>query len=131
METGFETRDGTAPPGGHKLVGAVLYMLLGPIVWAVHLAIIYGSHAVLCARDWADGPLDARVIIAIATGIGLAITIPATLAGWHWSRATNRDTEGASAFQHSVMSLLALLAAIGIAYGGATPLFVTTCLQLR
>ena len=124
------TGEGAAPPPYRKLVGAVLYLLAGPIVWAVHFTIIYSTHALLCARGLAGGPVDARVIIAVATGIGLVISITATLAGW-WSRGANRDTKGVSAFQHDAMSLLALLATIGIAFGGATALFVTPCLLLR
>jgi hypothetical protein len=124
------TREGAASPPHQKLVGTILYLLLGPIVWAVHFTIIYSTHALLCERGLAGGPLDARLIIAVATGIGLVISIAATLAGWR-SRRANRDTQGVSAFQRDVMSLLALLATIGIAFGGATALFVTPCLLLR
>ena len=124
-------REGAGPPPYQKLIGAILYLLLGLIVWAVHFTIIYSTHAVLCARGWTDSPLAVQMIIAAATGIALAISIPATLAGWRWSRHADPDTEGVSAFQHGVMSLLALLATIGITYGGATTLFVSPCLQLR
>ncbi len=130
MQSGPATREGTASHPYQKLVGSILYLLLGPIVCAVHFTIIYSTHALLCARGLAGGTLDARVIIAVATGIGLVISIAATLAGW-WSRGANGDTKGVSAFQHDAMSLLALLATIGIAFGGATALFVTPCLLLR
>ncbi|MGD9617478.1 MAG: hypothetical protein AB7H90_23180 [Alphaproteobacteria bacterium] len=129
MKTAPATQGEAAPPPYRTLTGAALYLLLGPIVWAVHLTIIYSTHAVLCARGWAGGALDIRVIIAVTTGIALAISVAATIAGWRWSCGSNR--EGVSAFQHGVMSLLALLATIGIVYGGATALFVSPCLLLR
>lgn len=131
MKTVSATREGTAPPPHRKLAGTVLYLLLGPIVWAGHLTIIYGTHAVLCVRGLADGPFDTQVIIAGATGVALAGTTAAAFIGWRRQRGAGQDTEGVSGFQHGVMSLLALLAAIGIAFFGATPLFVPPCLQLR
>jgi hypothetical protein len=129
MKAGTATQRKAGLPPYRRLVGTVLYLLLGPIVWAGHLTIIYSTHAVLCVRGLADGPLDVRAIIAVATGVALMVSIAAAVTGW--ARWRNRKTEGVSAFQHGVMGLLALLATIGVAFGGATALFVTPCLQLR
>ncbi len=101
-----------------------MYLLLEPVVWALQLTVIYTTHAVLCDRGLADGPLDVRVIIAAATGIALTGTTAAAFVGCRRWHGADRNTNGVSAFRHGVMSLLALLAMTGVAFVGATSLFV-------
>lgn len=110
--------------------GALLYLLLGPILWAGHLTAIYGTQSVLCAKAAADA---VPAIIAVVTALALALIAVAVLApsrtarlfaGSAWSESTQR-------FMRNAMVTLALLSAFGIAAQGAIALFIPTCPALR
>ncbi|MGY3622524.1 hypothetical protein [Bradyrhizobium sp. USDA 10063] len=105
-----------------------MFLLVGPAVWALHLTAIYGAHALLCARGIAAD--TATAVIMIATGVALIVLMSGAGAAWLKLRRGGAET-AASSFQASVMSLLAVLSAIGIAWAGATALFVTPCVALR
>ena len=115
--------------------GAFLYMLVGPIAWALHLATIYGAHALACARPVAGATEadPARLIVLVAT----CVLIAALAAALRFRHATARlfraagGDEAQRAFQLRVMTVLALLSALAIAWAGATALVVPACLALR
>jgi hypothetical protein len=107
-----------------SLTRTLLSMFLGPIVWALHLTVIYGSHAILCARG-SSGMTGANVVI-VATIIAL---VPLVISFWLNRTHPNREPE--PRFQRQVMQLLTLLSAVGILMAGATIAFVPVCLAVR
>ena len=114
------------------LAGTSFYMLLGPIVWAIHLTVIYISHAVLCARGIVgSGVISISSLVFVATGAALAVLIAAIAVANGRRRAVSPSSATASAFQHSVMGLLAVVSATGVGWAGATALIVPPCLALR
>lgn len=123
--------------GNRSETGTFLYMLLGPIVWALHFTLIYGAHTLLCLGKPSTAPAagidSAALVIFAATFVALcmlaaAVAFPAETrrlffaAGWP---AEQRK------FQHRTMILLASLSALGIVWAGASAAFVNACMQLR
>jgi hypothetical protein len=110
------------------LMAQIVLLLVGPIVWALHLTAIYGAHAVLCARDI---PADiGAAVVMITTGVALLALLAG--AGAAWPRLRGGDSGSATAsFQASAMGLLALLSAMAIAGAGGTALIVPACAVLR
>jgi hypothetical protein len=98
-------------------------MLLGPIVWALHLTAVYGAHALLCARGSAAAGVP---VIAVATLAALAPLGVAFAALWRAGEA-----ESTQRFQRRVAVLLIVLSAVGIVWAGATVMFVAACAPLR
>jgi hypothetical protein len=133
------------------LTATILYVMLGPIVWALDLAIVYGAHAALCAPGvLAEPPRDAGIawwIVMAATVVSslvLGAAIPAISA--RRRRARNRPETSPSideqslpapelspdnSILHALAELLAVLALIGVIWLGVAAFFVDPCLQFR
>lgn len=116
------------------IVGTILFMLFGPIVWAVHLGVSYALHAALCAADdrlplspsdlpWLLGGATAIAALALAAALAIPGTVRTTL------RAVNEGEQ--AAFATTVMRILSLLSLFGVAYFGLAMLVVPVCLPLR
>ena len=72
-------------------------VLFGPLVWAAHLAVLYGAHASVCAAaSNVGGLLDLIIpVLALATAIALALVslplaFPRRFAGFISARASHR-----------------------------------------
>jgi hypothetical protein len=105
------------------LARTMLAMLFGPIVWALHFTVLYGTHTIVCARATTG---DAATITALAASV---VAVALLLAG-AFAVYRRRATQHASAttrFCRDVMLLLALLSACGVAWAGATALLVAPC----
>jgi hypothetical protein len=115
------------------LTRTTLYLLFGPIVWAVHFAMLYGMHTILCARPSARVMPGAGVatIVLAATVAALALLLAATVTGYRRRNAAHADSRAATRFCHDVMVLLTLLSACGVVWAGATALLVAPCVGLR
>ena len=113
----------------------LLYLSLGPIVWAVHFAIVYGAHTLLCAVGGSGGfgARAATLVVIIATVVALILLSLPMLAPTMMRRRRPGSTEPASlsSFAQGVMALLALLSALGVAWAGAAALIVAPCISLR
>ena len=118
-----------------SFTGTTAYLLLGPLVWSVHLLAIYAPQPTLCAA-LAAGALDGtaiRLFVLAATAVAVLIL---AVALWRPARirrllraAGRGETE--LRFQDRVMRLLCLLSIVAIAWEGATALLLSPCLQLR
>lgn len=129
MEDGKDERTAREP-----LAGALFYMLLGPIVWAVHLTVVYAGHAVLCVKGVMQGALASRIIpfgVALATIVALAALLIAVLAANSRPGRSSVPASAPALFQDKVMMTLALLSAFGVVWAGASALIVEPCLTLR
>jgi hypothetical protein len=125
------TRQATKRPAPERSVVRVAFNLtLGPLIWAMHLAVVYGVHSFGCARDlFGTGLLgldQPRLIIVAATvlavvGIagGVAATVPA------------RSPEQEPSFERGVGIRLAGLSLFGVLAAGTAALIVPACVGLR
>jgi hypothetical protein len=127
-----KTRDKDTNPGGRAgLAPTLFYLLFGPVVWAVHLTIIYGAHTLVCAR--APGVrvlgLDATVLIVIVTTVVALALLPLSVLAWRVHPAAG--ISDGERFYPRLMTLLAVLSACGIVWAGAAALIVAPCVALR
>jgi len=114
--------------GAGSATGAIVAMLIGPIVWALHFLAIYGGHAMLCARAAA---IDPSAVVAVATVIAIAILVAALRFRGAAARLLRAAPAAPRSFQGRAMTLLALLSMLGIAWAGATVAALPACLILR
>lgn len=114
-------------------IGALLYVLFGPVVWAAHFTLIYGAQAMLCALAAESDPsLAVRGIVAALSAVALALLVAAALqpdriytalGAGPWPIATQN-------FQRRVMVLLMMLSLFGVVASAATA-SLPVCAALR
>lgn len=121
--------------GAHEpLVWALFYILLGPIVWALHLTLVYLGHTLLCALGVSSGALAPVVVsfsVIIITAIALIVLAVAVIGAKSRERALNDCGSPGMFFRNRVMMALALLSGFGVAWEGAGALIIEPCLMLR
>ena len=118
-------------------IGTLIFILVGPIVWAVHLTLIYGSQSSLCAFNLGEdrsGGNDAVVaIILIATAVFVAIVgFSAVRASFvHTLIARADPPEEQFGFIVTIMRILAGLSIVAMLYAGIGAVILPACDQLR
>jgi hypothetical protein len=106
------------------LARTMLTVLFGPIVWAMHFAVLYGTHTIVCARATTG---DAATTTALAATVAaLALLLAGAVAAYR-RRDARHDASAVARFCRDVMLLLTLLSACGVAWAGATALLVAPC----
>jgi hypothetical protein len=115
-----------------QMIGTLVFLLIGPIIWAADLTIIYGAQSSLCAfRALDQGSvgvlvvattavlilLDALVLLRPHRFFRLLTSAPPPAAQWDFLRGT--------------MRLLAALSGLAMLYFGAAALLLPACAQLR
>lgn len=108
----------------------LVYLTLGPILWAIHLTLIYGTHTLVCART-IPGTLPlgfdtAPFVILLVTVATLALLLGAMLVPSPNTRPFNGSPASPSFFRR-VMVLLALLSAFGVGWAGVAAMVVPSC----
>jgi hypothetical protein len=117
-----------------SIVGTLLFIHFGPIVWALHLGFSYAVHAAICEADerlplgpaalpWLLGAGTVAAALAILAGLLLP-----DLVGTPLHAARNGQT---GAFVSSLMRFLAVLSLLGVGYFGLSMLLVPICLPIR
>lgn len=124
---GGDHKNGTHEP----LAGALFYILLGPIVWAIHLTLVYLGHTLLCALAGALAPGVVSFSVIIVTAAALIVLTVAVVAANFRGRAFDDRGAGAVFFRDRIMMALALLSGFGVAWEGASALIIEPCLMLR
>lgn len=127
---GGDPKNGTHEP----LAGALFYILLGPIIWAIHLTLVYLGHTLLCALGVSSGALAPGVVsfgVIIVTAAALIVLIVAVVVANLRGRALDDRGSEATFFRDRVMMALALLSGFGVAWEGASALIIEPCLMLR
>jgi hypothetical protein len=110
-------------------VGTLVYLTIGPILWALHLAVVYGLQPVLCRYS-----VEVNLaVVGIATVTALVVLLgavarPKVLARLLHARA---PSQASRRFHRRVMRWAALLSAAGIIWAGAAALVVPACEGLR
>jgi len=117
-----------------SVVGTMLFILFGPIVWAAHLGVSYAAHAALCAAG--DRlPLGANAlpwVLGAATVVAVLVITIAMLSPQLVRAPIGAVREGEDArFATAVIRTLGLLSLMGVGYFGLTMLLLPLCLQLR
>jgi len=113
-------------PPEPPVIPFLVFLMAGPLIWAVHFAVLYGGHTLLCAAAldmWAKPLVAAATILA-----GLAI-----LALLHrpdvWARRLGLGAVGP--YRTDLARLLAALSGLAVLWGGATALVLTACVGGR
>jgi hypothetical protein len=127
--------DGSAAcgPAAHgSFAGGALLILAGPMLWAGHFFLVYGTHAGLCGHGAAgDGAATALVFTATAVVLlaQLAILLnPERVGTWLRFRSAERRN---ARFVTAVSRWLAGLAMLGVVWAGAAAAILEPCSQLR
>jgi hypothetical protein len=102
----------------------LLHLLVAPVIWLLHLGLLYGGEALACMSPGGSG----RMMWFGAAVTTVAICALAALAAVSNCRVENlpEESEGA-AFMRKAALLLALLSAIGVAWSGLPLLLVPSC----
>lgn len=121
----------TAPASERSATGTIFYILLGPVLWAAHLTLIYFLHSMLCAHVVAVHAIPALVVVATGVAVVvIALPMLAPKAASSVFRASGWSEEALS-FYARLMRGLALLSLAGVVWGGATALVIPECAALR
>ena len=112
-----------------SLTRTTFYLLFGPIVWAIHLTVLYGAHTLVCVHG-AAGDTVAAIALA-ATVAAVALLLAAAFAFYRRRDSAHTGASAVTCFCRDVAMLLALVSAFGVAWAGATALIVAPCVALR
>ena len=103
----------------------LLRLFVGPVVWFLHLALLYGAEALICTPPAGSGRAmmwlgTAATVAALGTLVLLA-AVPAP-------RADGRPSEHmGAAYLHNMTRLLAFLSAIGVIWNALPVALVPVC----
>jgi hypothetical protein len=111
-------------------MGMVVAVLFGPLVWAAHFAVLYGSHASVCAaaeRDHAAlGPLIP--VFALATALALIlVSLPLAFTRRFAALLFVAKSEDETRFVRSLMRWLSGLSVVAVMANGVAVLLVPPC----
>jgi hypothetical protein len=108
-------------------------LLFGPIVWALHLAFVYGLHGIACEREGSSAPLidlailpEAIVAATLAALVLLAFPFLRPGSRALLGRRESEPSEGS--FYARVAALLSLLSGAGIIWAGITAFVFEVCI---
>ena len=125
-------------PARSSSIGTLLYVMLGPIVWAAHLGVIYAFQSVACAvaRDAVMADKATELSAFVIAGATLVAFAALCLCAVFRYRAA--ALFGAAAWPEiqqrahaSMMRSLVLLSAFAVAAQAGVALLVPTCGTLR
>jgi hypothetical protein len=111
-------------------MGIVFAVLFGPLVWAAHMALLYGVHASVCAAASSVGgrPDPVLPVLALATLIALAlVSLPLVFAKRFAGFMSARAGEDESRFLLVLMRWLAALSVVAVLANGIALLIVPPC----
>jgi hypothetical protein len=105
----------------------LLRLFVGPAVWFLHLALLYGAEALICTPPVGSG--RAMVWLGIAATVA-ALGALLLLAAVPAPRANGRPSEHTgAAYLHYTTRLLAFLSAIGVIWNALAVVLVPACAQ--
>ena len=115
-------------------IGTMIYLLLGPIAWGVHMTLAYAVQSTACALA-GDAPPETAIRVFIVAITLIAVGVVAWGAAQPDRLATRLGTgawpEDTARFQRQVMTLLALLSIFGLIAAGVGAVMLPVCAQLR
>jgi len=111
-------------------MGIAFAVLFGPLVWAAHFTVLYGTHALACAAvpDAGGRPDWILPMLAFATLVALALaSLPFAFAKRFAGLMSARASENESRFLVSLMRWLAALSLVAVLANGIALLIVPPC----
>ena len=108
-------------------MGIILAVLFGPLVWAAHLLVVYGAHAVMYAMAGRSAGMTSALIpvFALSTALALVlVAIPLALPRHLADLLCRRPSDDDDRFLLSLMRWLAALSLIGVVANGLAMLMV-------
>ncbi|MCT8989842.1 hypothetical protein NYR54_05980 [Chelativorans sp. SCAU2101] len=108
----------------------LIYLMLGPMLWGLHLTLIYGANTLICALGGGAAASRATVITAtvlIAVPLSLVLLIQrraGRLFGIADGRAGQRTYD-------AISRLTGLLSLAGILWAGTAAAILSACVQGR
>ena len=101
--------------------------LVGPMIWAAHLTLLYGAHTLICARlpGASHQELWLVVLSAVTAPALLGLGIFSLFPGMALRR--RHDDSSAPQFLRRVTLLLSTLSALGIIWATVSAIMLPTC----
>ena len=119
-----------AKKSGPSTTGTLLYILAGPINWALQFTAVYGGHTLACALG-ASAALATAMLIALTAAAAFAMVLfllmqdrAARLSGLRENTAGRRSYD-------LTARVLAFLSLVAIIWTGGTALLLDACVQGR
>lgn len=115
-----------------QMIGSILFLIAGPILWAINLTVIYGAQSSLCA--FRALPENVIAAIVVVTTLALMATAGAFIV---WPQIVFRLLVGAAPptdqwpFLNGTMRILAALSALAMLYFATASLTMPACAALR
>ncbi len=111
-------------------VGTLVYILFGPILWALQLAVIYGGHTLACSQG--GTPATGEWLVYAASIVPGVVVLAFLVVQSPFARmmGLTRAMEDRKAYDR-IAWVTALLSEFGIVWSGVTALVVTACTQGR
>lgn len=111
---------------------ALLFLLFGPLVWALHFLAVYGSQSMLCTVLQNQSPRDQAIDVTIwaLTVCAGALVVWALMRPHHLADFLKTSLAG-NPFHRATAYFLCLLSAFAIAASALGSLFVDNCDTLR
>lgn len=115
-----------------QMIGTLVFILVGPILWAVHLTVTYGAQSSLCAFDAASETfITAMIIGSAAVFIGLTALAMLKERSCFALLAGTSPPDEQWPFLKTLMKLLGALSVLGMIYFSIASLILPACAQLR
>lgn len=117
-------------PFPERSVGTLLLSLAGPLIWALHFAVVYGVQHVACATlggNRADFWIQTSVIVATVVALLsllLIIVKPDVVLRIDRNGGMSQNTQ---VLLLGIMRLLALLSFFGVLWAGVAAFFLPAC----
>lgn len=117
-------------------IATLIFILIGPIVWAVHLTLIYGSQSSLCAFNLSEDRGENSTVVAIVL---LVTAVSITIVGFsalrpnfiHALIARGIPPTEQAKFIVTIMRVLSGLSILAMFYAGLSTVFLPACHPLR
>ncbi|WP_065753136.1 hypothetical protein [Bradyrhizobium paxllaeri] len=108
-----------------RALADLLRLFVGPVVWFLHLALLYGAEALICTPSVGSGRVMMWLgIAATVTALGILVFLAAVPA----PRADGPPSQHRGAiFLHNTTRLLAFLSAIGVIWNALAVALVPVC----
>lgn len=124
------------PSSNRQGIGTLIFILTGPIVWAAHLTLVYGSQSSLCAFNAGDGSGGNSTVVAIIlfatiasiAAVGFSAVHPGFV---HALIARAAPPAEQAEFIVTIMRILAGLSMLAMLYAGLGAIILPACHQLR
>ena len=119
------------PGPGRSTVGTLVYLLIGPVIWAAHFMTVYAAQGWLCAIGAAQDRIIAAVfaltlppLLALAAALFMPAGLARLLRASDWGEETQHFLAGA-------MRLLSLLSLLAVLYFATAAALLPACPALR